>query len=30
MVTEEFGAYVERTVTVFIKKFLLDVEKLGT
>ena len=29
MGTEEYGAYVERRVTGFIKKFLLDVEKLG-
>ena len=29
MVTEEYGAYVEGTVTRFIKKFPLDIEKLG-
>ena len=29
MVTEEYGTYVEGTVTGFIKKFPLDVEKLG-
>ena len=29
MTTEEYGTYVERTVTGFIKKFPLDVEKLG-
>ena len=29
MVTEEYGTYVEGTVTGFIKKFLLDVEKLA-
>ena len=29
MVTEEYGAYIERTVTGFIKKFPLDIEKLG-
>ena len=29
MVTEEYGAYVEGTVTGFIKKFPLDIEKLG-
>ena len=28
IVTEEYGAYVEGTVTRFIKKFPLDVEKL--
>ena len=29
MVTEEYGTYAEGTVTGFIKKFPLDVEKLG-
>ena len=29
MVTEEYGTYVEGTVTRLIKKFPLDVEKLG-
>ena len=29
MVTEEYGAYVEGTVAGFIKKFPLDIEKLG-
>ena len=29
MVTEEYGAYVVGTVAGFIKKFPLDIEKLG-